>query len=214
MKQIRSYLFCTLFLSMTPAMNFADDFDDFSTDGMDIFADDPDVDGNVMPINTSITRATPVAIVELLQTYMVIDILQHNLYLRTNPLNTRSLLDYSIYFDQKLSYDCGWVVGAHGFYNQTSRAYFTSNSDNISSYLAICDPALLSDIQKIAPLLGNLDPIALMPLFQNFTVQDRRIGGMIHAARYFDKATLRFWLPLYYLERNFYATDQERQERN
>lgn len=211
MKQIRSYLLCTLFLSMIPAVYYADDFDDFSTDGMDIFADDPDMDGNTMPIDMSIKRLGPADIIGLLETYMIIDILQHNLYLRTNPLNTRSLLDYSIYFDQKLSYDCPWVVGAHAFYNQTSRAYFTCNSDNISSYMAVCDPELLADIQKIAPLLGNLDPVALIPLFKNFTVQDRRVGGMIHAARYFNKATLRFWLPLYYLERNFYATDAERE---
>jgi len=217
MKQIRSFIICSLIACTVPLITYSDEFNDFSTDGMDIFADDPELDGS-MPIDMTIKRSTPAEIINFLQELHIVDLLQHNIYLRTNPLNTRSLLDYSIYFDQKVSYDCPWLVGAHGFYNQTSRAYFTSNSDCISSYLNVTDPALLADIQaatSAAQGLGfcppDLDPLAVIPLFNNFTVQDRRIGAMIHAARFWDKATLRMWLPLYYLERNFYLTDLERE---
>jgi len=220
MKHIRLYIFCSLLFCTAPLTSYADEFDDFSTDdSADIFADDPELDSSFSDSpDMSIKRSmSSEEVIESLLALGLIDLLKHNFYLRTNPLNKRSLLDYSIFFDQKTSYDFRWVAGVHGFYNQTNRANFTSNSTNICSYLGIADPALLADIQNAVNNIASkggipleFDPLSFIPLFNNFTIQERRIGAMLHAAGFFDTTTIRFWLPLYYLERNFYATDDER----
>lgn len=138
-------------------------------------------------------------------------ILQQNFYLRTNELNQRSLLDYGIFLPQKY---CGspWDVGAHFFYNQTTRDNYTRTSTKLCSYLAIFQETFLQEIQRRIDDLDLDLPIDLrsaVPLFANMTVQERRTGFMFHGMRRWGACRLRFWFPFYYNESNFFLTPEE-----
>ena len=215
MRSIRLYVACSLIICAIPQYSNAQEYD-FPADDMDIFTNDPDFDEMTFGPE-DMTRTTPVDTVKNLNDFGIVDLLQHNYYLRTNPLNKRNLLDYPLFLDQKLSYDCPWVVGAHGFYNQTPTSNFTSNSTAISSYLAVCDPALLADVQQTleqARELGfitNIDPFSFLMLVSPITVEQRRVGAMLHAVHYWQRGDVRILLPLYYLESNFQLGQEEKQ---
>lgn len=152
-------------------------------------------------------------IIELLLALNAIPLLEEDLYCRTNPLNKRNILDYPEFYPMKLDYAFKWTFGGHLFYNQTSRTFFTSKCDAFSSYLAIRNETLL---EKITEVLGKLplltkDPVLLFPLFENGTCQERRAGIMFHAERQSRFVNLQLRLPFYYLERNFFFTDEELQ---
>lgn len=138
-------------------------------------------------------------------------ILQQDLYKRTNELNQRNLLDYALFLPQKFSRQC-WHLGAHVFYNQTSRDNFTRKSTAICSYLAIFNENLLNEIQKRAAELEMPLPFELsevVPLFANATVQERRGGTMFHGQRRWGDYRFRFLFPFYYLESNLFLTPEE-----
>lgn len=146
-----------------------------------------------------------------------INILKENLICRTNPLNKRNILDYPFILQEKLCYAFDWTLGFDFFYNQTSRAFFTQNCDNISGTFAFKSQSLIdaltqsiSVIQQIIPKF-TVDPFKVLPLFENGTAQDRRLGFIFKGLREFRWVNFRFMLPLYYNERNFYFTDEERQ---
>jgi hypothetical protein len=169
---------------------------------------------------TIIFRQTPAEhaqdIIDVLLGLGAIDILQEDLICRTNPLNKRNILDYPIFFPQKLDYAFNWTLGAHFFYNQTSRAFFSQFCDNISTTFAFKSQSLLEKITQSIPKIRELfknftvDPISVLALFENGTAQERRLGFIFHGERQFRFAHFRFFLPVMYLERNFYFTDEER----
>ncbi len=157
-------------------------------------------------------RINPVDVIELLiQDLDAVCILQQDLYLRTNELNQRSLLDYGIFLPQK--YACSpWDIGAHYFYNQTTRDNYTRNSTQLCSYLAIFQESLLDEIQRRIEDLNVNTPVDLrsaVPLFANMTVQERRTGFMMHGMRRWGSYRFRFWFPFYYNESNFFLTPEE-----
>lgn len=138
-------------------------------------------------------------------------ILQQDFYLRTNELNQRSLLDYGIFLPQKY---CAhpWDIGAHFFYNQTTRDNFTRTSTKLCSYLAIFEESFLQEIQQRIIDLGIETPVDLqdaVPLFRGMTIQERRTGFMFHGMRRWGSSRFRFWFPFYYNEANFFLTPEE-----
>jgi len=204
-------LFFSLLIAFTcTAPHYAHGMDD-----LDIF--DPDID--IENITFDMKKVNPADILPLLIDILdILPILQEDLYCKTYPLNTRSLLDMPFVrpFRWHSMYDKKF--GFQLFYNQTSRMYFTKDCDNISSYLAICNPNLL---RKLSDKLDediirdyfpdfDLDPICVFPLFRNMTIQDRRLGFMFSGSRRWRDLTFRAYAPVYYLERNYYLTNKER----
>ncbi len=155
-------------------------------------------------------------IIDVLLGLGAIDILQEDLICRTNPLNKRNILDYPIFLPQKLEYAFNWTLGTHFFYNQTSRTFFSQFCDNISSTFAFKSQSLIEKITNSIPTIREIfanftvDPISVLSLFENGTAQERRLGFIFHGQRQFRCANFRFLLPIIYLERNFYFTDEER----
>lgn len=166
-------------------------------------------------VRDSQTPIDPCIIIPLLIAVKATDLLAEDLYLRTNGINKRSILDYPHWvLAQQQEGFYKWTVGSHIFYNQTTRSNFTSNSSCIKDYLAINNPDLIdkisNSIDKIRPLLPGFDinPLDILPLFHPFTVQERRTGLMLHCMRDFANTRMRFYFPLYYVEHNFYVDDQ------
>lgn len=169
---------------------------------------DSDVDLNVKAMCQNVD---PVDVVDFLIAELdALCILQQNFYLRTNELNQRNLLDYGIFLPQKF-YNKPFEFGAHFFYNATTRDNYTRTSTKLCSYLAIFQETLLQELQKrISNLIDTpIDLTAVVPLFRNMTVQERRTGFMFHGLRRWGPYRFRFMIPFYYNEANFFLTPEE-----
>lgn len=189
-----------------------------------LHADDSDILDELQDTNAFIQeetqiperQPTPDEIVPRLILINAQQILQEQLFCRTNRLNTRSLLDLSVFLQQKVdTYNYCRVFGAHLFWNQTSRMNFNEDNTNICSFLGITNPNLLEKIQDSVTIIQqvfpafNIDPINILLLFKNATIQQRRIGFMFHGQKDYGRANFRFYFPVYYLEHNFFLTKAE-----
>lgn len=225
MKQAKSLFYLllslTLLISHAPThannstatesvVNERDAFDDLLA-----FADTPEV-SSIISNSQAIHRAPATSkkgILTLLNSFGVIPLIEENIFLRSNNLKSRSLLDYPEFLPFRHDCDCR-AVYVDLFFNQTSRGFFTKNSGNICSYLAVGSDSLNQKIQNIidAATQANediqIDPdqlFAIIDLVQTFTVQERRLGLMIGG-----KGTIGCWnynimAPWYYLERNHFV---------
>jgi len=209
-KNLRSLLpLACLLLTTNPSARADDDLDNFNhlfDENVVDFVQDHEFEAGI--------ETSAGAIAECLIKLGAVKILQQPFYLRTNPLNQRSLLDDPLFLPQR-NYCHHWVVGSHLFWNQTERCNFTAKSTAISSYLGVFNEKFLSLLDDALPILkecvpsADINPRDLLPLFANMTPQERRFGFMLHAQRQWQKAHFRIMAPIYYLERNFYLTDEE-----
>ena len=200
------------------SIHFLDDFDDpFSFDD-----DDPLISEFLDTVGAEILtrQVPPFEIVTFLVTKLgAIELLQEDLFLHTNPLNKRSMLDEPIFVPDRATFPGKWVVGAHVFAWKMDRANFTKNSTNLSSYLALTQPTLIERLQNTAGKLKdlfqdpqfNIDIEKVFSLFKNMTIEERRGGFMFHMMRVWHDTTLRIFTPVYYFERNFFLTEKEQE---
>jgi hypothetical protein len=174
--------------------------------------------------DTFAKRAIPVeSILGLLQSIGAFQILEQDFYKRTNPFVQRSLLDLPIWEFHECEEPTHWIVGFHIFWNHMDRSVFCCKSTSINSYLDLELETLFTALDELTPQIKALFPNAsiiddilnttnvknLLTLFENFTVQQRRVGVMLHAWRQWNRAEIRMLLPFYYLERNIFATPEE-----
>ena len=209
-------LFTVFTLIYTQILHPMEEFD------LDDFVNDPSWDQFLEQNEFSMTKnIDPADILSILILQLkILDILKEDLYCKTYPLNYRSLLDMPFVRPYRWHKERDRKFGLQLFYNQTSRMFFTKKCDSLYSYLAICNPNLL---RKLSELTSqeiirdqfpnfNLDPLCVFPLFKNMTIQDRRAGFMFSGSHRWRWLTFRALVPLYYLERNFFLTDEERRK--
>lgn len=139
-------------------------------------------------------------------------LLRENFYLKTYPLNARSLLTLPIFLPLRNPASCyGWTVGSHLFWNQTDAMFFTRKSSALCSYLGINEPTLLDKLSSIEIIQSlGIKPEKILPLFKNMTINERRLGFMLHAQRQYERLGVRIMAPIYYFERNLFCTEQEK----
>ncbi|MCL4361453.1 hypothetical protein M1446_03800 [Candidatus Dependentiae bacterium] len=134
-----------------------------------------------------------------------------NIYLRTNGINVRSLLDLPILqpiFPDRCSEFCnGFHVQA--FYNKIKKAFFTKNSPFLNSYIDLSQQDLVEELAN-AGFLNSSDFGRVLDLFQNIKLEQRRAGLMFSYQRTFpDDAYLRIFTPFYWAEANFFLNQNE-----
>lgn len=163
------------------------------------------------------------SILGLLEDIGAFSILDQDFYLRTNPFVQRSLLDLPVWELHGCAQPTRWIVGAHLFWNHMHRSVFTCRSTSINSYLDLEQETLFTALDELRPDIQTLFPHPflidsilnttrvrqLLTLFENFTVQQRRVGAMFHAWRQWQDAEIRMLLPLYYIERNLFVEPAE-----
>lgn len=203
--------YCCLFLVL--AISFSTTAQDCILDELDACLNDyNEVISNNPDIIT--TRYVPPAdiVIFLVDDLNVLTLLQINLYCKTYPLNKRNILDAPIFLPhphetKKRNF------GIQLFYNQTSRMNFTEDSTCLQSYLDIFDSNTLQKLSFIPEFFPNssIDPIRILPLFQNMTIQDRQAGCMFYGAKRYKKFYFSLTIPLLYHERNFYMTEEEQE---
>ncbi len=192
------------------ASESADDFDFLNN------LNDPDTEAFLDNTQFQNRAVNPDDILQLLVfTLKANCLLQDNLYAHTYPLNKKNIIDVPAFFPYR-EYSRNRIFGLGLFFNQTSRMYFSQNCDGIQSYIAVCSPTLmqrLSDCIECARAIYpqfNIDPLTIFPLFANIAVQERQVGLMFRGNKKFDGGSLHIHIPLFYQERNYYMTQQER----
>ena len=175
--------------------------------------DEFDEDSFLEATDQSRACPTPPAPIANLAVELGLDqLLQEDFYLGTYPLNARSLLTLPTFLPLRSPEACyGWTVGSHLFGNQTSSMFFTRKSSAICSYVGINRPTLLDRLSAITIIESlGIKPERVLPLFKNMTINERRLGLMLHAQRQYERFGLRITAPIYYFERNFFLTEQEK----
>jgi len=181
--------------------------DDTDWYGLSEFDDEPVTDG-LLDVEIPNRAVDPATVMMLLNSLNAVEILQEEFFLRTNILNTRSLLDMPL-FDPNCCVPCGYSFDTMLFYNKTHRSYFTSTCDRIDSYLALSSPTLLDKLQTSIGQPLQLDLPFIFSLFSGMTVQERRLGLMFHWMLQAPCGMLRIFAPFYYRERNFFFEKAE-----
>lgn len=134
------------------------------------------------------------------------EILQEDLYCHTNRINTRSLLDQPLFTTRLFHPAHPWYTSADIFWNKTDHANFTKKSSHISSYLALNN----EDIFQMLPSGCEEYSLTIFPLLANGRLEERRFGSMLQAGYSWNRFTLRGMAPLYYFERNYQLTQEEK----
>lgn len=204
----------------------SDPFDSMDSLEQNIFDDDIGDMGDILEMlghDIAPRKVDVKSILELLSEIGAFSILDEDFYKRTNPFVQRSLLDLPIFELHSCTEPRRWIVGAHAFWNHTDRSVFVNKNSNIDSYINFDQTTLFDTLNELKPEVKSLVPDAslvddlldqaninrVLALFRNFTVQQRRIGAMMHAWRQWERLEIRMFLPLYYLERNLFARPAE-----
>lgn len=196
-------IYCIVFLYAITVCGF--EFDD-----LDALADNDDwhfVERNAADI-------TPQDVLDLIASPPILlqDRLQNNLYKFTFPANRRrrSLLDYPFNFLHNYTLPCwGLEINSWFFYNQTSSDYYTKEGKFLSSYWNLIAENIIGDIDLTD--FGIQFPDAVQ-LFSMLKMQERRAGFMFDAFYAgLDGWNLELRIPLYYNERNFFLTPEEKE---
>ena len=148
----------------------------------------------------------------------LINLLEEDFYLKTNDLNKRSILDLPLFVDTWCK-PCNRTFGLYTFINQSNRKNFTNKQDIISAYLSVGNRSFLDKLRvvlaEIAELgIGDIGPGVVtetLSLFEQFTVQERRVGFMCVSDKKYQQAHLRIFVPFYLHERNFFVNCQIQQ---
>ena len=177
------------------------------------------------PIRQSCTNAE--LLVPPFNTCKVIDILKEDFFLKTNPLNTRSLLDMPLFQPTSVS-DGQWHIGLSTFFNKTDRSYFTDCNDDIASYLGLTSDPFISRIETafktirtsicgdfftetlgIPASVFSFNVREFLSFFSNMTVEERRAGGMLTVAKNHGRWFFGVSTPIYWVEHNLFLTQGE-----
>jgi hypothetical protein len=217
-------LLCSIYSTVLPNQDLSVDrgheTKDFDFDFDTVFFDE-DEDYQFMEyLDTAgmdhISRAiNPQDIMVILNLLGVPTILQEPIFLHTNILNKRSLLDQPIFEPDRAEFPGSFVVGASAFAHKITRSNFTKNSTQLKSYVALAEASLIAKLEDTINRVNdlgtgvNIDVATIFSLFENMTVEERQVGFMLHCMKSWRHTTLRIMLPIYYLESNFSLTPKE-----
>jgi hypothetical protein len=163
---------------------------------------------------------TPQEIISILRSLGAIDLLQEDFFLKTNVLNSRNIIDSPL-FMSPWSLPCDRLFAIYLFFNQSNDKNFTLRRNTINSYLSVGEGSFMNKLQRILEGLNqflifeNFDSetlIDIFSLFENFTVQERKLGFMFAGQKMFKNCTqVRIMTPFYWLERNYFVDCQVQQ---
>ncbi len=138
-----------------------------------------------------------------------IDLLKHSIYLHSNSILNRNLHDLPTFNWTCNDKDC-LDLAILPFYNQTSKIFFTDSNPHIESYINLSGKDLIGKLDHITTTFMELSVEDVLPLFRHIKLQERRTGLFFRACSRQQNILLQFSVPLYYLERNFFLSNEER----
>jgi len=160
----------------------------------------------------------PIQIMIFLERLGIPELLDEPIFLHTNRLNKRSLLDQPLFEPDRAEFPGKWVIGSSAFLRKTNRSNFTKHSDKLKSYIALAEQSLIDKLENSIDQANILSPgleieiAKILSLFENMTVEERQAGFMMHLMKRWRTTTFRMMFPLYYAENNFSLTKREQDE--
>ncbi|MBI2774427.1 hypothetical protein HYX58_00245 [Candidatus Dependentiae bacterium] len=136
-------------------------------------------------------------------------ILRNDVYLRTNPLVKRSILDYPAFYYPFCRPET-WSLIGQLWVNQTPRMAFYNDAFALRDYLAFDNKNLISQIDTLASLVVGLNIPKILSLLGDIEIEDRRAALMFWFQRQKGKWLIQWKTPLAYIERNFQLDEQEK----
>lgn len=149
------------------------------------------------------------------------ELLQEDFYLHTNSLNKRSLLDLPTFEPAACLYPSCWTLSTYLFWNQMDRNHFTKKSTHLDQYLGFNKDSLLQRLRERQEILGDTDDFKdiisidipkLASLFATMSIQERRLGFMFQLRRQWEDIRIRFLIPCYYHEKNYFLCNSLKNE--
>ncbi len=155
-------------------------------------------------------------------TIAIQNVIQKNLYGRTNPTITRSILELP-YFQRT------WMPHADSTYcnpmstlscslflNQTKEKYYYKDFDAIRDYLSAFNDDFIEVFEELGKKIHEIYPDAasisidtILSLFTNIKLEERRAGTLFAWNYQSPRYKFQIQLPLYYIEHNFMLTEKE-----
>ncbi|HEX2977603.1 MAG TPA: hypothetical protein VHO47_00565 [Candidatus Babeliales bacterium] len=136
-------------------------------------------------------------------------ILRNDVYLRTNPLVKRSILDYPAFYYPFCRPETWSLIGQLWF-NQTPRMAFFNDAFALRDYLAFENKNLIAQIDTLASLVVNLNIPKILSLLGDIEIEDRRAALMCWFQWQKEKWLIQWKTPFAYIERNFQLDQQEK----
>lgn len=162
------------------------------------------------------TKIPPETIISLLESLNGIEIIKEGFFLHTNPLARRGLLDSPLFIPHWPAKKTLWSLTTHLFFTQVDRCYFTRDSSDLDSYLALTKTSLLQKLEESLASFSIFLPEfefnikTVFSLLGKMTVQERQTGIMFDFMRTWDRSFTRIYFPIYYLERNYFLNEKEK----
>lgn len=182
----------------------------------------PDISDELVKDNC--TDITPFIVVDALTSesagILIQDLLELQFYKSTAPVVVRSLFDNPNLRSRRINEQCDGQnqLSMKLFFNQMRKAYLTKCSPYINSYIAIDDPEITEELDRLSNVLKDMQLIPqaidipmILPLFGKIKLEERRAGGMFTYQRRDDCVEWRLQVPVYYFEHNFFLTESERE---
>lgn len=141
----------------------------------------------------------------------IVNLLKVPIYRRTNSVLNRNIHDLPTFNWVDIHRGC-FDLAVLPFYNQTSKLFFTKTDPFIRSYINLTGQDFIDALEEIAQLIRPEEsaPIGeILPLFQHIKLQERRAGLYFRVGGHNNDWDIKFSVPLYYLERNFFLTPEE-----
>jgi hypothetical protein len=167
------------------------------------------------PNNLRDSTCDPCGTLDQFFTLEINEAIQKNIYIRSNSVLDRSVLDLPI-FQLRAKCQAGpYNFSAFPFYNQTGKMFFSRTSSSLDSYIDFGQEGFIGTIIKIIQEKAKQanfqieDINEILPLFTKIKLQERRAGGCFTFDFLKDCWSFRAAMPLYYLERNFFLTNAE-----
>lgn len=150
------------------------------------------------------------------------DLVQKNLYKRTNPSITRPIIELP--FFQKSSPQHAYLTNQESeskitcalFWNQTAEKYYYKDFEAIRDYLGVFDNDFIELFeqlsQKLAPDTREISVATILTLFSNIKLEERRAGTVFSWSQRRKNYRMQAQIPLYFIEHNFMLTEKEQND--
>ena len=137
------------------------------------------------------------------------DVLQLDVYHKTNPLNIRNLHDLPSLQPLRDRTNC-WSFYIEPFAFFMRKAFFTKCSPFLKDYIALLATPVNDFLELIPEELADYHIQDILALFSPMKMEQRRAGVMFGFDRKFGNWNINLFIPVYYNELNFQLTDAEK----
>lgn len=176
----------------------------------DLFDFNPDI--TAMDVTEpTITRGTKAETIAILTGLVdAQDILQNQVYKRTNPITRKNVVDYPIFqhFETFETQDTNFICIP--FFSRTFNERYYKEYHELKDYVDLNQDDIIKKIDDLE--FTTFDIPRVLKLFEKMQLQEHRIGLLFDWTKTKECWSLSLRFPLYYDEHNFYLNTTQRNQ--